>query len=144
MVAAPKAITVYETSDRKQHGDEQTAIAWEQWLEDLAAANALFQAGGSLLDAIARAFSFQPRRRHYTAKPEESILAHVHKDTKLKISHWQCHDQPAYVVECIQSDGSIRAGGAGGWSGYYSSRATIEDVTRYAADTFARAKEVQP
>lgn len=137
-----KAVTVYETRDRKHHSEERFAAEWAQWLDDLDAANAMLDAGSSLADALDRAEQTVYPYRVGETRADRETLALITRDTKLRISHWQCHDRPCYSIGHIDNQGRVHAGGVGGWSGYYGNPVPVDDLVRYAKDTFRRHPEV--
>lgn len=46
-------------------------------------------------------------------------LENVNTDNCFIVSHWQCCNKPAYRIDIINMDGSVRLWGCGSWSGYY-------------------------
>lgn len=46
-------------------------------------------------------------------------LENVNTDNCFVVRHWQCCDKPAYKIDTINMDGSVRLWGCGSWSGYY-------------------------
>lgn len=46
-------------------------------------------------------------------------LKNVNKDNCFAISWWQCCDKPAYRIDYIYMDGTVRVWGCGSWNGYY-------------------------
>jgi hypothetical protein len=132
------AITVYKTRDCKRHDSELVASEWAQWLDDLDAANDMYANGATLLAALVRANQSRPWCDPYRGAEQTTTLARIRKDTKLRISHWQCCDEPAYTVNRLLGTGEVMAGGVGGWSGYYGRPCTVEEIVRYAMETFKR------
>ncbi len=52
----------------------------------------------------------------------------ITNDNCFKISYLQCCDEPAYKISNISFAGEITVSGKGGWSGYYSSRASLDNL----------------
>lgn len=46
-------------------------------------------------------------------------LKEVTTQNCFKVEHWQCCKEPAYKVDYIDFNGSVRLWGCGSWSGYY-------------------------
>lgn len=54
----------------------------------------------------------------------------VTKDNCFAISHWQCSDKPAYTIFRISTNGVLKLGGCGNWSGWYSDDMRIDRLPK--------------
>ena len=52
-------------------------------------------------------------------------LKNVNKDNCFVISYWQCCDKPAYRIDYIYMDGTVRVWGCGSWDGYYGNPVSL-------------------
>lgn len=52
-------------------------------------------------------------------------LKNVNKDNCFVISWWQCCDKPAYRIDYIYMDGTVRVWGCGSWDGYYGNPVSL-------------------
>lgn len=52
-------------------------------------------------------------------------LMNVNKDNCFVISWWQCCDKPAYRIDYIYMDGTVRVWGCGSWNGYYGNPVSL-------------------
>lgn len=52
-------------------------------------------------------------------------LKNVNKDNCFTISWWQCCDKPAYRIDYIYMDGTVRVWGCGSWNGYYGNPVSL-------------------
>lgn len=122
--------TAYVTRDGNMHRRHADAVMAEERLDAIDAANKILDEGGNLHAAI-KAWGYQ-------INPAQ-VFKLMTKDTKLAIPHWQCRDEPGYVVMRFDKNG-IRVGGdAGSWSGFYADYVSVTDLERYARNTFRNA-----
>jgi len=52
-------------------------------------------------------------------------LKNVNKYNCFVISWWQCCDKPAYCIDYIYMDGTVRVWGCGSWNGYYGNPVSL-------------------
>ncbi len=52
-------------------------------------------------------------------------LKNANKDNCFVIPYWQCCDKPAYQIDYIYMDGTVRVWGCGSWSGYYGNPVSL-------------------
>ena len=129
-------VTRYRAIDGREFPCEEQCIDWEQWLEDLDAANTMLANGATVWDAMCRAkvrcgydWSTVCRKQWMAA------LSGLTRSTKLVISHWQCRDTPGYSpIRILPNERLWVAGDAGSWSGPYGREVEIRDLARYAND----------
>lgn len=120
-------VIMWKTRDGQTHSSEHSAGWHEQRLDQLDAGNTVLFNGGTIFDAcLAAGYNM----------PAEALEEFTQKD-KLIISHWQCHDDPAYTVCRFELRG-IFCHGVGGWSGAYGDHVSISDLGRYATGTLAK------
>ncbi len=123
------ARTVYVARDGREFHSILSAVHHNEDLGRAEAATAILHGGGSVYDAALAAGRTKPA----------AILQSITAATPLVISHWQCRDTPGYTVARFDSPYTLFVGGdAGSWSRPYGAEVTLEELARYAEDTFRR------
>lgn len=135
-----KQVTMYEANDGKLFRDEMGALQWDIRLDKMAHANKLLEAGSNLYEVL----TVMDLYSQGTLNDKREVLEQLTKNTELVISHWQCSEKPGYRVCYIDSDTGkfFVHGDAGSWSGAYGAPVGLDDLCRYAQDTFARTAKV--
>lgn len=136
----PRAVTMYETSDRETFHNESAAQDWQRAIDAADLANLALEGGGDLAEAYTLFYS-----KAYTWRPAEETLVTIAalrgltRKSQLVIEYWQCRNTPGYQPTRINPNGSIWVGGdAGSWSGSYGQDVNLRDLVRYVENTRSR------
>lgn len=114
------------TTDDREHHDPEYAEHWARQIDKTEAFNEAFAVGATLGELLPFIFEREC--------PE--ILKGVRQRDGFTISHWQCRDEPGYLIWHINTDGTFYVGGhAGSWSGSYSGNVDLMSLARYAKET---------
>ena len=121
-----KPLPCYQTTDGELHRSKESAHRHQTDILIHQEANERLRQGesvGSILFSLG-------------APPPDQVLYLVTKDSKFRISHWQCRDEAGYSP--IRFNLGLRSmfvhGYAGSWSGAYGNNVPIADLVRYAND----------
>ena len=120
-------VIAYRSRDGELHAYRDFAARCNRQLDEIDAANAILEAGGTVGDAV----------RAYGYTSTDPVLDRITKDTPLIIRHWQCRDEPGYKVCRFEREGIWVFGNAGSWSGHYGSYVPVRDLVRYAEHTLS-------
>jgi len=112
--------TKWVTKDHKEHLSYEQAVRWVSEMQKANVADKMLSAGRNLEDIFEIALK----------KECPEILKDVTRQTKIKISYWQCKEYPVYSLGYFNANGTIRVGGNG-----YGNDVTIRDLVRYMEDT---------
>jgi hypothetical protein len=133
-----KTITMYEANDGKQFRSETECLEYEQWLEDLNAANEILHNGATLMATLIRANQTRPWWDEGLSVEDRVILMKTTKDTGFVISHWQCSDEPRYKPVLLNAEMKILLCGDADLNATflskdsYSDLVSLKDLLRYA------------
>lgn len=135
-----RPVTMYQANDGKLHRTESECLAWEKRCDDFAAANEMFFAGSTVLDALDRA-----GQSSSLSKQDRDLLSLINRDTAIAIPHWQCRDQIGYKPSCLELDGRIYVyGHAGSWSGPYGNSMFPSEFARLVRESINLGHELPP
>ncbi len=130
-----KIVTKYVADDGREFYFERLCLEHEDRCRLANEATVSFERGATLREA----YAICGRDAH----PQEAVFAFITKDTKIKISHWQCCESAVYSVSHFDPDGRVYVAGSGGWSGRYGAWVWPDDLVRYAEGTSEIAESMR-